>query len=171
MTIFIALDRVLIVPKSVDNFLISPQKPILWILTRTASQRLSMQGWPHFAVPVFTIFPRKKNLTFHANCLLHVNEHDMNQFAWNIKKISEDTQEMPQLWSTAFPKCQKKERWGTNNDKTNPTYETIEQKRTTTQGHLGMVLILVLLNKLRCHTHFYFSANQITWSGLLLSHI
>ena len=26
----------------------------------------------------------------------------------------------------------------------------------------------VLLNKLRCHAHFLFSANQITWSGLLL---
>ena len=29
-------------------------------------------------------------------------------------------------------------------------------------------LTLVLLNKLRCHPHFSFSANQITWSGLLL---
>ena len=28
-------------------------------------------------------------------------------------------------------------------------------------------LILVLLNKLRCHAHFWFFANQITWSGLL----
>ena len=29
-------------------------------------------------------------------------------------------------------------------------------------------LTLVLLNKLRCRTHFYFSANQITWSRLLI---
>ena len=29
-------------------------------------------------------------------------------------------------------------------------------------------LTLVLLNKLRCHTHFQFTANQITWSRLLL---
>ena len=29
-------------------------------------------------------------------------------------------------------------------------------------------LTLVLLNILRCHTHFQFTANQITWSGLLL---
>ena len=29
-------------------------------------------------------------------------------------------------------------------------------------------LTLVLLNKLRCHTYFQFSANQITWSSLLI---
>ena len=27
---------------------------------------------------------------------------------------------------------------------------------------------LVLLNKLRCHTHFWLSANQITWSRVLI---
>ena len=27
---------------------------------------------------------------------------------------------------------------------------------------------IVMLNKLRCHTHFQFSANQITWSRLLI---
>ena len=30
------------------------------------------------------------------------------------------------------------------------------------------ILTLVLLNKLRCHAHFLFSANQITWSRLLI---
>ena len=30
---------------------------------------------------------------------------------------------------------------------------------------LGQCLTLVMLNKLRCHTHFQFSPNQITWSG------
>ena len=29
-------------------------------------------------------------------------------------------------------------------------------------------LTLVMLNKLRCHTHFLLSANQITWSSLLI---
>ena len=29
-------------------------------------------------------------------------------------------------------------------------------------------LTLVMLNKLRCHAHFQFSANQITWSRLLI---
>ena len=29
-------------------------------------------------------------------------------------------------------------------------------------------LTLVLLNKLRCHAYFQFSANQITWSSLLI---
>ena len=31
-----------------------------------------------------------------------------------------------------------------------------------------IMLILVMLNKLRCHSHAYFSANQITWSRLLI---
>ena len=31
-----------------------------------------------------------------------------------------------------------------------------------------MLLTLVMLNKLRCHAHFQFSANQITWSRLLI---
>ena len=30
------------------------------------------------------------------------------------------------------------------------------------------ILTIVILNKLRCHTHFWFSANQITWSKLLI---
>ena len=29
-------------------------------------------------------------------------------------------------------------------------------------------LTLVMLNKLRCHAHFYFLANQIIWSGFLI---
>ena len=29
-------------------------------------------------------------------------------------------------------------------------------------------LTLAMLNKLRCHTQFWFSANQITWSNLLI---
>ena len=30
------------------------------------------------------------------------------------------------------------------------------------------MLALVMLNKLRCHTHFWFTTNQITWSGFLI---
>ena len=37
------------------------------------------------------------------------------------KNISEDTQELAQSQSTAFPRHQMKERWGTNNDKTSAT--------------------------------------------------
>ena len=33
---------------------------------------------------------------------------------------------------------------------------------------LLMMLTLAMLNKLRCHAHFSFSANQITWSRLLI---
>ena len=29
-------------------------------------------------------------------------------------------------------------------------------------------LILIMLNKLKCNTHFWFSTNQITWSRLLI---
>ena len=32
----------------------------------------------------------------------------------------------------------------------------------------SFVWTLVMLNKLRCHAHFQFSANQITWSRLLI---
>ena len=32
----------------------------------------------------------------------------------------------------------------------------------------GYSLTLVMLNKLRCHAHFQFSANQITWSRMLI---
>ena len=46
-----------------------------------------------------------------------------------ICNISEDTREMPQLRRTAFPRHNKRERRGTNNDKTNVTYETIDAQR------------------------------------------
>ena len=39
------------------------------------------------------------------------------------KNINKDTEEMPQSWSTAFPRHQEQERQGTNNNKTNATYE------------------------------------------------
>ena len=53
---------------------------------------------------------------------------------WVIcKGINEDNQEKPQSQSTAFTRHQRKERWGTNNDKTNVTYETYDtQTKTTT---------------------------------------
>ena len=38
--------------------------------------------------------------------------------------MNKDTQEMPQSWTTAFPRRQKKDRWGTNNNKANITYKT-----------------------------------------------
>ena len=43
------------------------------------------------------------------------------------------TQAMPQSRSTALPKHQKKERWGTNNDKTNVIYETTDVRGTATE--------------------------------------
>ena len=33
---------------------------------------------------------------------------------------------------------------------------------------LFKILTLIMLNKLRCYAHFYFSANQITWFRLLI---
>ena len=49
-----------------------------------------------------------------------------------VKKFSKDTQEMPQSGNgTALPRHQKKDRWGTNNDKTNVTYE----KRIKEKNH------------------------------------
>ena len=43
--------------------------------------------------------------------------------------ISEDTREMPQSQNTAFPRHQKKEGWGSNNDKTNVIYETTDSRK------------------------------------------
>ena len=40
-----------------------------------------------------------------------------------ITNISEDKQEMPQWRNTTFSRHEKKERWGTINDKTNAKYE------------------------------------------------
>ena len=39
-----------------------------------------------------------------------------------IEKICDDSQEKPQSRITVFPMYQKKERWETNNDKTNATW-------------------------------------------------
>ena len=44
---------------------------------------------------------------------------------------------------------------------TDPSWHSVDTRIYET-------LTLVLLNKLRCRTHFYFSANQITWSRLLI---
>ena len=58
---------------------------------------------------------------------------------------------------------------------------TAEASTMPTEGHMmapepntkatqscESLLTLVMLNKLRCPAHFYFSANQITWSRLLI---
>ena len=47
-----------------------------------------------------------------------------------------DSQEMSQSQSTVLPGHQTKERWGTNKDKTNPTYETTDTvtKRNCNSG-------------------------------------
>ena len=42
------------------------------------------------------------------------------------------------------------------------------QEKTFTKISKHINLTLVMLNKLRCHTYFQFSANQITWSRLLI---
>ena len=98
--------------------------------------------------------------------------------------LSEDTQEMPQSRSTTFPSF-KQETWGINEDKTpNMKPPTYKQKRTATvmersagkllgdlnqsYSHESSPLTLVMLNKLRCHAHSKFSANQITWSRFFI---
>ena len=45
------------------------------------------------------------------------------------KNISEDTQETPQSRTTSLLRHQKEERLGTNNDKTNGTYEATDAQR------------------------------------------
>ena len=50
------------------------------------------------------------------------------------RPISEDTQEMPQSRNTVLKRHQKKERWGTNKDRTNSTFETTEKKKNCNGG-------------------------------------
>ena len=50
-----------------------------------------------------------------------------------------DIKEMSQLRSAAFSRHQKKERLGTNTDKTSATYETIKQEDMQQKNHLGTV--------------------------------
>ena len=45
-----------------------------------------------------------------------------------------------------------------------PIYRALQTVMAPNNEHF---LTLVMLNKLRCHTHFQFSVNQITWSRLL----
>ena len=46
---------------------------------------------------------------------------------------------------------------------------SLPRERVSRLTHrLNMILILVLLNKLRRHAYFLFSANQITWSKLFI---
>ena len=57
----------------------------------------------------------------------------------NIKKtICDDTQEMPHLRSTAFPRNPNKERWGTNNTKQNKRniwkHRHTNKKKSATEG-------------------------------------
>ena len=44
----------------------------------------------------------------------------------------------------------------------------LPSEKGSTQVAFASFLTLAMLNKLRCHTHFYFPANQITWSGFLI---
>ena len=53
----------------------------------------------------------------------------------------------------------------TNNSDNDARYN---QKWSLSKLLFVSTLTLVMLNKLRCHTHFQLSANQITWSRLLI---
>ena len=48
------------------------------------------------------------------------------QFQWSVKNRCEDNSELPQSRNTIFSRYQKKDRRGTNNDKTNAIYETAD---------------------------------------------
>ena len=52
-----------------------------------------------------------------------------NNLIFRNKNISQGTLELPQSRSTALPRHQKKERWGTNKEKTIATYETTDAQK------------------------------------------
>ena len=78
----------------------------------------------------------KKNLDYFIVTVIKRQKFSTSGGAFAIrdgvfgKTIWDDTQEVPQSSNPAFPRNQKKERWGTNNDQTNPTYETAVAQRT-----------------------------------------
>ena len=83
---------------------------------------------------------------FCMKCLnLFSGESQDSQYKMSVvhcENIKEDTQEMPQLRSKALARCQMKERCGTNNDKTNATYESTDaQRRTATEELLVRKLL------------------------------
>ena len=55
------------------------------------------------------------------------------RMTYSYKNINEDIQKMPQSRSTTLPRKQKKERWETNKDSTNATYEITDAQRTATE--------------------------------------
>ena len=72
-------------------------------------------------------------------------------FWWNCKHISEATQEMPQSQSTALPRHQRKEGWGTNNGKTNATYSKTCVRQPPLKLTLAVDMERWLFYKGTCH--------------------
>ena len=64
--------------------------------------------------------------------------HFQNKLILKMKSkyIGEDSQNKPQSGTPAFQRHQTKDRWGTNNDKTNATYETTDAqaKKNSNRG-------------------------------------
>ena len=88
---------------------------------------------PHFRI-VLIPYINLLNLSWIIKCRSISEEYGAFK-SMNIeikhKNTCEDAQEMPQSWTTALPRHQKKKRWGSNNDKTNaymkpPTHKESE---------------------------------------------
>ena len=75
-------------------------------------------------------------------------------YVYFLRDMEPLIQEMPQWRSTAFPRHQKKGIWGTNNDKTNASYETTDE-RTITKTRL--------YNFDPLKPHFYIVKLGFTW--------
>ena len=81
-----------------------------------ASSEANWSGSTLFAKTGHIVFSKRRVITRRQLCL--------QQLLLLLLNIGENTQEMPQSRITILPRHQKKERWSTNNDKTNATYET-----------------------------------------------
>ena len=86
------------------------------------------------------------------------SKHKILQGNCRDLKVSEDTLERPQSRSTVLPRYQKKERWGTNNDKRNAIYEPTDAQ-TKTNCNRGTALERLQTVIVRCQP------SETDWGG------
>ena len=82
---------------------------------------MSSQGNSSWRQKVIKLSYKKKTKSLHNSNRSQLPNANISKLK-SSRNMSNDNQEMPQPRSTGFPRHQKKERWGTNTDKTNATY-------------------------------------------------
>ena len=128
-----------------------------------------VEGWPYFILLYYDItFKRSLQYDQCFHCLKfaitltlvtpkhaeHLRKKVLANYAmFAVRYITEGTQEMPQSRSTALTRHQKRERWGTNKDKTNAIYETTDAQ--TKKNYKRGITKTYLYNFDPLKPHFY----------------